>query len=117
MAERTYTVESGDSLSLIAKKVWGDMSRWKEIFEANKDKISDPNVIQVGWVLVIPGEQQGEAKVSQDDRAEQARASEEGATGATGESEDRDDRARASDSGESVEEADRPVRARGRDNE
>lgn len=113
MAQQTYTVESGDSLSLIAKKVWGDMSRWKEIYEANKDKISDPNVIQVGWVLVIPGDA-AEMKESRDDRAEKARASE---SGATAETEDRSDRARASDSGESVEEADRPVRSKGRDND
>ncbi len=51
---RTYTVEAGDSLSVIAKKVYGDAGRWKDIFEANKDMIKDPNVVRVGQELVIP---------------------------------------------------------------
>ena len=28
---------------------------WKEIFEANRDKIKDPDKIQIGWKLKIPG--------------------------------------------------------------
>lgn len=51
---RTYTVQSGDSLSKIAKALLGDANRWPEIFEANKDKIKDPNMIHVGQELVIP---------------------------------------------------------------
>jgi nucleoid-associated protein YgaU len=51
---RTYVVEAGDSLSVIAKKVYGDASRWKEIFEANKATLKDPNLIRVGQELVIP---------------------------------------------------------------
>ncbi len=51
---RTYTVEPGDSLSAIAKSVYGDGGRWPEIFEANKDQLSDPNLIQPGQVLRIP---------------------------------------------------------------
>ncbi len=35
MSESFYTVKPGDSLSKIAKEVWGDMRRWSEIFEAN----------------------------------------------------------------------------------
>jgi len=50
----TYVVKSGDSLSKIAKEVWGDAKRWKEIFEANKDKIKDPNLIYPGQELRIP---------------------------------------------------------------
>ena len=49
-----YVVQPGDSLSKIAKEVLGDMSRWQEIFEANKDQIKDPNLIQVGQKLIIP---------------------------------------------------------------
>jgi len=49
-----YVVQAGDSLSKIAKELYGDMSRWPEIFEANKDQIKDPNLIQVGQKLVIP---------------------------------------------------------------
>jgi nucleoid-associated protein YgaU len=52
--EQTYVVEAGDSLSKIAKEFYGDASRWPEIFEANKDQISDPNVIRVGQKLHIP---------------------------------------------------------------
>ena len=51
---RTYTVKSGDSLSKIAQQVYGDDSRSTEIFEANKDKIKDPNLIQPGQKLNIP---------------------------------------------------------------
>lgn len=49
-----YEVKPGDSLSKIAKEVLGDAGRWKEIFEANKDQISDPNIIRVGQKLKIP---------------------------------------------------------------
>ena len=52
---RTYTVVAGDSLSKIAKKIYGDASRWKEIFEASKDKIKNPDLIHPGQVLKIPG--------------------------------------------------------------
>ena len=51
---QTYVVEAGDSLSKIAKEFYGDASRWPEIFEANKDQISDPNLIRVGQKLRIP---------------------------------------------------------------
>ncbi|RLC89290.1 MAG: hypothetical protein DRI37_04140 [Chloroflexi bacterium] len=51
---RVYVVKSGDSLSKIAKEVLGDASRWPEIFEANKDKIKDPNRIHPGQELRIP---------------------------------------------------------------
>jgi nucleoid-associated protein YgaU len=51
---RTYVVQSGDSLSKIAKELLGDAGRWPEIFEANKDKIKDPNLIYPGQELNIP---------------------------------------------------------------
>lgn len=52
---KTYTVKSGDSLSTIAKRVYGDSSRWQQIYIANKQAIgSDPNKLKVGLVLVIP---------------------------------------------------------------
>ncbi|MCU0521071.1 MAG: LysM peptidoglycan-binding domain-containing protein [Anaerolineae bacterium] len=51
---RKYTVKSGDTLSKIAKETLGDADRWKEILEANKDKIKNPNVIQPGMELDIP---------------------------------------------------------------
>ena len=52
--KRTYTVKAGDSLSKIAKDLLGDANRWPEIFEANKDKLDDPNVIHPGQELAIP---------------------------------------------------------------
>lgn len=53
---QTYTVVGGDSLSKIAKKFYGNGNKWREIFEANRDRISNPDLIQVGQVLKIPVE-------------------------------------------------------------
>jgi nucleoid-associated protein YgaU len=53
--QRTYTVRSGDSLSAIAQQFYGKASEYNRIFEANRDKLSDPNKVQVGQELVIPG--------------------------------------------------------------
>ena len=50
----TYTVKAGDSLSKIAKAKYGNANLWKTIFEANKDRIKNPDLIQVGWELKIP---------------------------------------------------------------
>lgn len=49
-----YEVKSGDTLSKIAKKKYGDANLWRKIHEANKDVIKNPDVIQVGWKLKIP---------------------------------------------------------------
>ena len=51
---RTYTVVAGDNLSKIAKRFYGDANKWKQIFEANKDTIQNPDLIRVGQVLRIP---------------------------------------------------------------
>ena len=51
---RKYTVVSGDSLSAIARREYGDAGKWRAIFEANRDKISDPDLIHPGQVLDIP---------------------------------------------------------------
>jgi hypothetical protein len=51
---RTYTVAAGDSLSKIAKNFYGNANQYMKIFEANKDKLSDPDKIKPGQVLVIP---------------------------------------------------------------
>ena len=53
-APRTYTVVAGDSLSKIAKKVYGDGNKWKRIFEANRDTVKNPDLIHPGQVLKIP---------------------------------------------------------------
>lgn len=52
--DRMYTVQGGDSLSKIAKKFYGDANSWKRIFEANKDIVKNPDLIQPGWKLRIP---------------------------------------------------------------
>ena len=49
-----YVVKSGDTLSGIAKTKLGGFSRWKEIWELNSGRIADPNLIAVGWQLVLP---------------------------------------------------------------
>jgi LysM repeat protein len=51
---KTYTVAAGDTLSKIAKQFYGDANSYMKIFEANKDKLTDPNKIRVGQVLRIP---------------------------------------------------------------
>src|SRR3954469_18799490 len=53
-AERTYTVRPGDTLSKIAKETLGSANAYMEIFNANKDQLSDPDKIKPGQVLRIP---------------------------------------------------------------
>jgi nucleoid-associated protein YgaU len=53
---QTYEVKSGDNLSKISKQFYGDASEYMRIFYANRDKLNDPDKIQVGQQLVIPPE-------------------------------------------------------------
>jgi nucleoid-associated protein YgaU len=53
-AGKTYTVVKGDSLSKIAKREYGDANKWRQIFEANKDVIDNPDLIEPGQNLIIP---------------------------------------------------------------
>lgn len=55
--EQQYTVQKGDSLSRIAKHLLGDTNAWKQIFEANRDVLSDPDKIFPGQTLKIPPRQ------------------------------------------------------------
>jgi nucleoid-associated protein YgaU len=50
----TYTVQSGDTLSAIAKKFLGNANEYMVIFNANKDQLTDPDKIKPGQVLKIP---------------------------------------------------------------
>jgi nucleoid-associated protein YgaU len=54
IGERTYTIEKGDTLSKIAKEQLGHASAWKQIFEANRDVIDDPDRIFPGQVIKLP---------------------------------------------------------------
>lgn len=53
-ANQTYTVVKGDCLWNIAKKYYGDGSKYTVIYDANRDKIKNPNLIYPGQVLTIP---------------------------------------------------------------
>lgn len=48
------TVRDGDSLSAIAKRELGDMNRWQDIFDANRDVLNDPGALQIGMRLRMP---------------------------------------------------------------
>jgi nucleoid-associated protein YgaU len=49
-----YTVEKDDTLQKIAKKFYNSYSKWTKIYDANKDKIKNPNFVKPGTVLTIP---------------------------------------------------------------
>ena len=51
----TYTVQSGDSLGIIAQKLFGDARKWKKIYELNNDVLTAPHTIKVGQVLRVKG--------------------------------------------------------------
>ena len=51
---QTYEVRSGDNLSKISKQFYGDPNEYMRIFYANRDKLNDPDKIQVGQQLLIP---------------------------------------------------------------
>jgi nucleoid-associated protein YgaU len=49
-----YTVQKDDTLQKISKKFYGSYSKWTGIYDANKDKIRDPNFLKPGVILTIP---------------------------------------------------------------
>jgi ABC-type amino acid transport substrate-binding protein len=51
---RTYTVRAGDTLTKIAASELKDMSRWKEIWELNRDRVANENLIYPRLVLLMP---------------------------------------------------------------
>ncbi len=53
-AVRTHVVRSGDTLSSIAREVYGNASRWREIFDANRDTLPTEHSLRVGQTLKIP---------------------------------------------------------------
>ena len=53
---RTYVVRKGDTLSGIAEAELSAQDRWRELFEANRDLLDDPDCLQAGQVLQLPAE-------------------------------------------------------------
>ena len=56
-AAQTYTVAAGDTLSKISKHFYGSANHWNDIFQANRDQLSNPDLIKPGQVLKIPAAQ------------------------------------------------------------
>ena len=52
--QSVYKVRPGDTLSLIARDQLSKTGRWTEIWDLNKGRIADPNLIEIGWELVLP---------------------------------------------------------------
>lgn len=53
-AQVTHEVDEGETLWALASRYLGDPHRWVLIYEANRDRIPDPDALEVGTVLVIP---------------------------------------------------------------
>lgn len=53
-ASTSYTVKAGDTLEKIASKIYGDSSEWRRIYQANREKLSNPSRIYPGQKLIIP---------------------------------------------------------------
>lgn len=51
---QTYVVRKGDTLYKLARRFYNDQSRWREIWEANRNRIPDPDQLRVGMKLIIP---------------------------------------------------------------
>ena len=57
VGEQQYVVQKGDNLSKIAKNLLGNANAWKQIFEANRDVLDNPDKIFPGQTLKIPPRQ------------------------------------------------------------
>jgi nucleoid-associated protein YgaU len=53
-AGRTHVVAGGDSLSRLSQRYYGTAGRWQEIYNANRDKISNDGALRIGTELRIP---------------------------------------------------------------
>jgi len=53
--EKTYTVRAGDSLFSIAKSQMGNGGAWEKLYQANRDKLKNPDQVREGMTLRIPG--------------------------------------------------------------
>ena len=52
--EKSYTVKAGDTLSKIAKNVYGNANEWDKIYQANQEILQSPHKIQIGQELILP---------------------------------------------------------------
>lgn len=52
--KRTYVIKSGDTLASISRRFYKSSARWKDILDANRNTIDDPEKLKVGESLVIP---------------------------------------------------------------
>ena len=52
--QQSYTVEKGDNLSAISKRFYGKSKYWKQIYEANRDTIENPDLIYPGQTIKLP---------------------------------------------------------------
>ena len=53
-AVRTHTVQSGETLATISQRYYGTPARWKDIHQANRDRLPDANRVREGMELTIP---------------------------------------------------------------
>jgi nucleoid-associated protein YgaU len=51
---QVYTVQKGDTLYKLARHFYNDQARWRDIWEANKNRLADPDKLSVGMKLIIP---------------------------------------------------------------
>lgn len=51
---RSFTVKAGQTLSDVAQELLGDRGRWREVYEANRDRIPDPDHVRAGLTLIFP---------------------------------------------------------------
>ncbi len=57
--ERVHEVRDGDTLESLAQRYLGDRSRWREIYQVNRDRIRQPELLPLGTKLVIPSKAAG----------------------------------------------------------
>jgi nucleoid-associated protein YgaU len=51
---RVHTVQAGETLFSIARQYYGDQRQWRRIYQANKNRLQDPQNVRVGMKLIVP---------------------------------------------------------------
>jgi hypothetical protein len=83
-AARSYTVQPGDTLYGISERYWGNGKYWPALYQANRSKISDPNLIYAGQEVTIPsGRHQASSAPAPSTSASSASASSASASSAS----------------------------------